>query len=217
MVVPLSTEGGNVYGGIQLYSAESRRSFDENDLEVAQMVAHRAASAIANAQAFGLEKRTSQRLRFLAKSSEKIFESFDVSETFTNLAQLLVPDMADFALIVRIEDGGVLRTAAVAHSDPDKNALMVGAMLGQRLLHPDAERGAIEALRRQGPIIRNFLRPESVAKILWPYLAAELQPLAPKSAMTIPLHSRGQTYGSIVAYYSESGRSYHEDDVPLFA
>jgi anti-sigma regulatory factor (Ser/Thr protein kinase) len=52
---------------------------------------------------------------------------------------------------------------------------------------------------------------------MWEYLAADVRTLNIHSAITIPLYSRGETLGALVACWCDSPREYTEADLPLFA
>jgi len=214
MIVPLASTNQK-FGALVLGSAYSRRSFDQADLQVAQSVARRASEALQAARLFSEEKRTAQRMRFLAKAGETLFQSLDLMENFENLGQLLVTEVADLATVVTIENESVLRVSAIAHRDPEKIAL-VEALRGERTMSPERERRAISALRRHRPHVTNNIRTTTLERTARPYLLETFKALGPHSAITIPLHSRGATHGAIVAYYTDSGRTYSDDDIPMF-
>ena len=212
IIVPLTSPQGNVYGALSLVSAESGHLFDKRDLDVAVAVATRAGMALESARMFQDEKRTSQRLRFLAKASEMLLESSDVDETFHDIAELIVSEIADACFIARI-DKDALRAVAVAHRDPGLQSL-VESFQGARTLTADAERSLIARLRANRPILRKHVSIESLKARGWPYLAAGIDALRPTSAVVVPLHTRRTTYGAILVYYTDSGRVYSEDDLP---
>src|SRR5215211_4547803 len=77
--------------------------------ERAQFIREQAARAEA--------ERRQERLALLAEASNVLAGSLEMEETFRNLANLVVPRLADFCVVVTAEDGGDLREAAVKHGD----------------------------------------------------------------------------------------------------
>ena len=214
MVLPLKGPAGQLYGAITLASAESRRQFTASDLAVAERTAARASAALHTARVFGLERQAAARLRFIAKASALLFASLDLKSNFQRLLDLIVSEIADFALIATIEGDG-LRTISVAHHDP-ASAAVTSHLRGQRWLHSDAEAALIARLRAREPYTRQGAEIETVAQSERGYLSADLAQLKPVSEIVVPLHARGMTYGALFAYYSDSGRTYTRADLPLF-
>ncbi|MFZ3374589.1 MAG: response regulator, partial [Chthoniobacterales bacterium] len=58
-----------------------------------------------------------ERLAFLAHASKVLGGSLECEETLQNLAQLIVPKIADFCVVHTAEENDSLRPVAVAHSD----------------------------------------------------------------------------------------------------
>jgi PAS domain S-box-containing protein len=212
MVVPLRAPAGEFYGSIMFGSVESHRSFTPEDLTVAERAATRAAEAIRKEMVFDEERRTTQRLRFLAKANEELFESLDIKGSFQRLAELLVSEIADMAFISLIE-GNALRTVGAAHRDPDK-ARIVDSFRGVRMLHPRAEQHMIAQLKEHRLTLRDADQLRKIQSAVWPYLSAGFASLTPRSAITIPIFARGVTHGGIFIYYSDSERVYDADDLP---
>ncbi len=215
MIVPLSTDKGEVYGAVSLASSESGRTFTTEDLEVLQMVARRAAAAIHTAKAFEQERQRSERSRFIARASELVFESLDLQSTFDSLTDFIVSEWADLAYVMQIEDGTILRTTSCAHHDPAKAAI-AARLRGQRTLRPDAEERAIQMLSRHKAVLHSQMIPEQSLPQMWEYLSADVRALNIHSAITIPLYSRGETLGALVVCRCDSPNDYTEADLPVF-
>lgn len=212
MVVPLRAPAGEFFGMISFGSAGSHRSFTPEDLTVAERAATRAAEAIRKEMLFDEERRTTQRLRFLAKANEELFESLDIKDSFQRLAELLVSEIADIAFIELI-DGNGLRTVGAAHHDRAK-ASLVNGFRGVRMLHPRAEQHMIAQLNEHRPSLRDAASIEKIPSAVWPYLSAVVESLHPRSAITVPIFAGGKTYGGIFVYYSDSEREYDVNDLP---
>lgn len=213
MIVPLCHDE-HTYGGVVLVSSDSGRSFNERDLEVAELVAARAALAMYDANIFSQERRSLERLSFLAEASDLLFESLDLQKTFARLAELIVPHVADAAIIALIEKDDALRVTAAVHSDRAKDAV-IAQILGQRILQRDSERRLVTELRGHRARIHKQ-NEDTIRASIRPYLADDVVTLGATSSVFIPLYSRGETFGGLLAYYCDSGRSYRENDLPLF-
>ena len=57
-----------------------------------------------------------ERLAYLAEASNVLATSLEMRETFQNLARLVVPRLADFCLVLALDDEGELRQVAMAHA-----------------------------------------------------------------------------------------------------
>lgn len=215
LVAPLR-HGSEMLGGIIMYSAESRRPFTQADAEVLDMLAKRAAARIAAMHALQDEQRERRRLQFLGKATQAIYESFDLTTAFGNLARIIVDGVADMAAVFRIEDGEAARVVAAAHRDPQVDD-MVRSFVGIRVMHGESEKRFVKSLQNGRPLIGTNFPEGLLAKTVWPYLSEEISLLALESMVTIPLYSRGKVYGAIVAYYTESGRLFNQQDVGLLA
>lgn len=215
MMLPLATDEGFVYGGIMLASSESARAYTARDLEVAEMVAHRAAAAIHTAAAFDLERALSQRLRFIADAGELLVEAASLQTMLERLAQFVVSRMADLAYVVLTENGEALRTVACAHADPHMHEI-AERLRGQRMLRPQAEELAICLLSQHRTVLHKSVQAETAMDGMWEYLAPDVRALGIRSAITVPLFSHGETFGALMVYWCTPGRAYTEDDAQMF-
>jgi PAS domain S-box-containing protein len=214
MIVPLSCDS-RVHGAVVLVSAESGRSFSQNDLEVAEKVARRAALSIETALEFREERSRSERLRFIARATELVFEPMELRTGFDRLVELIVSQMADLAYVMIFEGDGALRTVACAHRDPRKHEI-AKKLRGERTLKPAAEEVAAGMLSQHRTIVNCDVHPEEILPHMWEYLAPDVRSLGVRSAITVPLFARGETYGALIAYWCETPRCYSEADVPIF-
>src|SRR5579884_84167 len=210
IVAPLH-HGAQTLGGIILYTAESRRAFDDRDVEVLRMLTDRAADAIRRHQQMIVERRAKRRLQFISRASETIHESLDLTASFGELVQLIARSFGGFAVAARIERGEIVRVIAAAHGDPEKDDF-ARALVGVRPFHPEAERKFVEGLRTHKTAVRK-LDPDIIARSTWPYLASEMAQLMPSAAITVPLYSREETYGAIVAYSDTAERDFTREEV----
>ena len=64
-----------------------------------------------------------RRSRFLISASASLSESLDYERTLQQVAELSVPDMADWCTVTVVDEVGVARRLAVVHADPAKQEL----------------------------------------------------------------------------------------------
>jgi PAS domain S-box-containing protein len=211
LLVPLATPEGAVLGALTLVSAESGRLFSETDLDVGKAVATRAAVAIANARMFEAQRRTAEQLRFTGRVNKMLFETSDPWRTLSRVAKMIAEEIADACALWRLDDEAI-RTELVVHRDPSIGAV-IGKLRGQRALRPAPEHEIAERLRRHETIVYSNEDPGSMTERAWPYLSSEIDALAPRSTVIVPLHSGAATLGALVAHYSE--RSFERSDVAL--
>jgi PAS domain S-box-containing protein len=162
-----------------------------------------------------LETRAAVRREFLVKAGEALASSsLDYRTTLSTVAQLSVPQLADWCSIDLVDAGGGASTqVAVAHVDPGK--VEFARQLGERY-PPDAR-----ATTGVPNVIRTG-RSELYARIPPELLAAGardeahlriIQELKLKSAIVVPLRGRFRTFGALTFVYADSERYYGEDDL----
>ena len=160
-------------------------------------------------------KRQGQRFAFIAKAGEALAESLDLQTTLERLLAIVVPEFGDWAAIDLFDENERLKTVAAIHADPRK-ATLVRRLLGSYNHDPRVEAGIAAALRTSRPLVVSEVRDEHVAKFAAPELLTIIRTLEPRSAVTIPLRTRGGTIGSLVAYWARTPRRYTQEDLPLF-
>ncbi len=69
------------------------------------------------------QKRVELRSAFLAEASAALASSLDYEQTLRNVAELAVPDIADWCAVDLIDEDGDRKTVAVAHVDPNRLSL----------------------------------------------------------------------------------------------
>jgi len=213
IVAPLSN-GSEALGGIIMYSSESRRQFSSADGDVLKMLAERAATRISSMRALQEEQRQRRRLQFLGRATEAVYESFDLTNAFGNLARIIVSEIADMAAVFRLEADDAARVVAAAHQDELADDA-VRSFVGIRVMHGEAEKRFCKSLRVRKPLVGTGFAPRSLSRTVWPYLSEEIASLSLQSMVTIPLHSRGRVYGALVAYYTDGGREFKAEDLDL--
>ena len=143
LAIPLVAHGRTV-GALTLAWSESERAYDADLTERAEELASRAALAVANSRLYLDAQNAQSRLGLLARASDELASSLEYEQTLKGVAELAVPDFADWC-VVDVLDGDRLERLALAHADPQKVAVaeeLRGAYPVRR-----ARRGAAQVVR----------------------------------------------------------------------
>lgn len=156
-----------------------------------------------------------QRLRFLAKASELLASSLDYETTLKTVAQLAVPEIADWCAVDVIdESGGPHRRLAVAHKDPAKVEL---AQDLRRRFPPNPATDVVSRVIRTGHSEwMAYIPPELLrtADLDEGYRQA-LIALNMVSFIVVPLKARETAFGAVTFVSSDSNRRFTEADLAL--
>lgn len=162
-------------------------------------------------------KRSEARLAFLAEASAILGESVDYHPALRRVAQMAVPQLADWCVVDVLEwTRGVTRVAA-AHSDPEKVRLAEEAW--QRWPADPERPGAVrEMVQRRRPLLVAEVTDEVLeAAARDEEHLALLRQMELRSILVAPLEARGEVLGALTLAQSESGRRLGEADVELAA
>jgi PAS domain S-box-containing protein len=160
-------------------------------------------------------EQATQRLRFLVKASDVLSSSLDYLQTLKTVAQLAVPELADWCSIdMRTPDGSVERLA-VMHIDPEK--VKWAHELHHRFPYdPNAPTGVAFVLRTGESEFFPHITEEMIhASTSDPELLDIINEIGFTSVMTVPLKYSEKTFGALSLVTAESGRIYDEDDLAL--
>ncbi|MGN6608319.1 MAG: GAF domain-containing SpoIIE family protein phosphatase [Jatrophihabitans sp.] len=187
---------------------------EPDELEFLVTYADTSGQAIRRIQATEAAARRARRLDFLAGASEQLSSDLDYRTTLQRVAELAVPDLADWCSVTLLEDGR-LHTVAMAHVDPDKVAY--GWRL-QEIYPPD-----LDAPTGIGPVVRTGVS-DLVTEVTDEMLVAVARDeehlrvareLALHSAITVPLAARGHVFGAITLVRSETPAPYDAEDLAV--
>ena len=161
------------------------------------------------------KKRAEERLHFLSRASAILSSSLDYRTTVSQVAQLLVPQLADWCGIQLLDERGELRQLAVAHTDPEK--VKWAWELDKRYpVDMDAPVGVPNVLRTQKSELYSEIADEMlVAGAVDDEHLAILRELGMASVLIVPLLSRSGVIGVISLIAAESGRRYGAADQAL--
>jgi serine phosphatase RsbU (regulator of sigma subunit)/anti-sigma regulatory factor (Ser/Thr protein kinase) len=125
-------------------------------------------------------------LSFLAEAGELLAGSLDPDRTLALAAQLVVPSLARWCAVHRLDEAGRPVLALVWHADED--------------LHDRLEKAVLES----GPPTT-----ESVAGV-WPKLSGDTEVLRPGELLVVPLQARGRQLGTLTLAAAPDGRFPHD-------
>ncbi|MBI4497998.1 MAG: PAS domain S-box protein [Chloroflexi bacterium] len=156
-----------------------------------------------------------RRQAFLAEASVVLDASLDYEVTLTQLAQLTVPELADWCVVHIVAADGQARPLAVAHTDPAK--VQWAREIQERYPYdPSASAGVAQVLRTgQSEIYPDIPGALLEAAARDPEHLALLRTVGLRSAILAPLRARGRTLGTISLVTAESGRRYGPADLAL--
>jgi signal transduction histidine kinase len=215
VAMPLLARGEKI-GAITFAWSQSRRRYSERDLPLMEDLATRAALAVDNARLYTRERATGDQLAFLAEMSSVLASSLDYETTLANVAQLIVPQFADWCAVDIVAEDGLIQRIAVVHKDPAKEEWARRS----REFHPpdpDEPEGAARVVRTGEPVLYRRITDQLLQQSSrGPDNLRVLRELGMASAMVVPMKARGRTLGSLMLVSSDPERLY-DDDALTFA
>ncbi|MGE0041914.1 MAG: ATP-binding protein [Vicinamibacterales bacterium] len=160
-------------------------------------------------------RRAEESARFLAKASSVLSDIVDEESALRKVANLAVPQIADWCVVHLAEPDGSLRRVALSHADPDRVQLALDL---QQDYPPDREtpRGAYAVMRTGRTEFVLDIPPSLLEGLAKDARHLELlRTLDLRSFICAPLRFRGRVLGTISMAMSDSGRRYSELDVRL--
>jgi serine phosphatase RsbU (regulator of sigma subunit) len=207
--LPLRVPSGTI-GAISL-SFPGIRPLDHAELDFLEILADTCAQALVRLRAEDRAARNWAKLEFLAQASAELSASLDYEATLTKVAQLAVPDFADWSAVDLVQDGRLHRLA-VAHVDPAK--VQLARDLAQRYpSDPDAPAGPWHVMKTGRSELIQVTDEMLVAGTVDEEHLRVARELSLRSAITVPLVARGRVLGVMSWVAAESVRSYSQEDV----
>ncbi|MEA2154584.1 MAG: hypothetical protein QOE11_724 [Solirubrobacteraceae bacterium] len=160
-------------------------------------------------------KRTEMTQRLLARAGEMLTSSLDYEYTLQQVAQMAVPQLADWCGVSLPDGQGFLRSVAVAHVDPAKVAF--ARLIGERYPAPaNADSGGGQVMRDGVPQVVNDITDEMLASVAQDEQHLELlRSVGMRAALTVPLVAAGKSLGTLTLLSAESARRFSPADVEL--
>jgi PAS domain S-box-containing protein len=157
-------------------------------------------------------KRLELSKEFLAEASRILATTLQPEITIKKLAQLVVPQLADWCIIQVVDDQGEIRPVELAHSDPQKVEL--GWQVASRWPVPSLDGSAATAVRTGESTLVPNIEPHMLATRAADGEHLEtLKSLGLRSAITVPLKARGRKLGALTLLTAESRRVYGATDL----
>ena len=160
-------------------------------------------------------KRAEEAAHYLARASEVLGASLNYERTLSDLAHLVVPELADWCTVAIVTEDGSQRPVALAHIDPDK--VRWAHELSQRYPpDPNAPTGSPNVIRTGKPELYAEISDEMlVASAIDEEHLRIIRELGIRSAIIVPLIAHERTLGALTLIAAESGRRYDEADLAL--
>jgi GAF domain-containing protein/anti-sigma regulatory factor (Ser/Thr protein kinase) len=181
----------------------SGRTFDPDDLPLAEVLGHRAGMAVENARLFQAEREAretadsaTRNLALLAETGRLIASTLDEDVALQRLGRLTVPTIADVCLIDVIADEGEIRRIAIGAPGLERFAEGLAPFPPG---YDDESHPIIRVMRSGEPLFVEEITPEFLDSITrlqqHRKLAAELHP---RSTIIVPLRGVDRLYGTLV-------------------
>ena len=190
----------------------SRHPFSESELLLAQALGDVAGVALRTADLHAEQLHREQQALFLARAAAALASSLDYAQTLKTLAQLAVPDIADWCAVDMLRPDGNAERLALAHIDPARVQLAED-FLRKYPQAKDAPTGLWSVLR-SGRSERLDLTPEIIeAAPITEERRRAIYELNITSYMIVPLKTRQGTVGAITFVAAESHRRFGDADL----
>ncbi len=160
-------------------------------------------------------KRTERRLRLLADAGAMLGRSPDYQETLQELADLVVPEFADWCVVDIVEAAPRVRRVATAHADPAKRRL---AEEIQRRYPADPERGGgvADVIASGEPLVIAEVTADMLRQAARDdEHMAMLEEAGIGSAAILPLVARSQILGAMTLVSAPGRHAFGAGDLPL--
>jgi PAS domain S-box-containing protein len=160
-------------------------------------------------------KRTERDLRFLARASAEISSVGDDRRMLQRLAQLAVPDFADWCGVDLLREDGTLERIAIVHSSEEK-VRTAWEMHERYPPDPRMPHGVWSIARSGKPEIISSMSDNLLENAISdPERLAAVRSLGFRSFLGVPIATSGGVLGVLNFISAESGRVYGEADLEL--
>jgi len=159
------------------------------------------------------QKRSELRSEFLVQASAVLASSLDYEQTLRNVAELAVPDIADWCAVDLADGNGGRTTVAVAHADPERLSLAeeLRRYTPDRL---DPERGIGRVLHSGEALLLPEIPDEMLVQGAVDERHLELlRALEFRSALVVPMRLGERTLGAMTLVSAESERVLDDFDL----
>ena len=160
-------------------------------------------------------KRAELAQRFLARSADVLASSLDPDQLLVEIANLAVPELADWCSVEVQTDAGLLERKALAHVNPDNRQRAID-LATRYPPDPDSTQGVYQVVRTGQPELYPDIPDEMIrAAAVDDEHYNEIVAIGMRSAIVVPMTTRGRTLGALTWVNGLSGRRFDEQDVEL--
>jgi PAS domain S-box-containing protein len=160
------------------------------------------------------KKRAEVRRAFLAEAATALAESLDYRAILGRIAELSVPELADWCAVDMLDDDGRrLERIAVAHVDPAKVEL-ARELAARYPPDPNANYGAAQVVSTGVSAFYPEISDDLLAAVS--QAAGHLtlmRDLQMRSALVVPIKGRHRVRGALTLVHAESNRSFSRADL----
>ena len=200
LVAPLVSSGATaVMGFLLIFGKTVPRTFIDNEVKIAGMIADQAAIAIRTTQLHGQNKQRGEQLNVLEQIALDITGELEIKELLKSIVQRAAELVQATGGVIDSYDETKKEIVPVAsHGAPDFGNIKV-----------DKERGIIkEIIRTKAPFaVANYYR--------WSKRQTSLDPYRLTASLGVPILSDRQLLGIIAVHDDKEGRSFREADKEL--
>lgn len=160
-------------------------------------------------------RRGELRSAFLAQASAVLASSLDYEQTLRNVAELAVPDIADWCAVDLLNDDGDTRTVAVAHADRERLGL-AEALRAYTPDRPDPERGIGRVLHTGEALLYPEISDEMLVQAAVDERHLELlRAIEFHSVLIVAMRIGDRTLGAMTLVGAESAPALDQFDLEL--
>ena len=211
LAVPLAIRG-QASGSLAFYYRRPHH-FTDVETQIALALGNLASAAITTAEMYDAQRRIRCQSDFLAEAAAALAKSLDYRATLKRVADLAVPQIADWCTVDLVVENGAIERLAVAHVDPQK--IEMARQFQERYPdNPDSRYGARHVINTSQPAMLEHLTDEMlVAGARDGEHLQAIRELGVTSVMCVPLVARGRALGAMTFVVGESGRRYNAADL----
>jgi PAS domain S-box-containing protein len=161
-------------------------------------------------------KRAEAAEHLLSEAGQVFGASLDYQETLQRIGQLLVPRLADWCVIVVLDDAGELHVEQITAADPRKRELL-RTMLERFPHHRSGDHHPVgRALHTGESVLLTELDDDLLGRIATDAEhEALLRALDPRSSLVVPLTVRGRVFGAMTLTRSETAVRFDAQELSL--
>jgi signal transduction histidine kinase/ActR/RegA family two-component response regulator len=160
-------------------------------------------------------ERASKRDAFLAEATSALASSLDYHENLKIVANVAVPDIADWCAIDVLNDDGTVSRAAVAHVNAEK--VKLAETVRDRYEDPQAWTSPQSVMRTRKPVLLRTITDDMLVQSAQgdAERLGMIRGLGLVSLMIVPMVSHDRVLGAVTLAMAESGVHYSEEDLRL--